>query len=1153
MPHRSNQAVASQEQPAPQPETPQPARRFLIGWTTALAALGVSTAALAAALWLMRFPIAEFMLSAALAERGAEADFEIINLDLGHIVLSDVRFGAVTAPDASIERVEARWRWAGLAPQLERVRVVSPHLRVRLTREGRVSLGALDRMHSAPSAERFAIPAIALHIEDGQALIVAPFGELNAVFEGAGTLGVNFSGAGRIAETSHPGQAYALARGSAELIVVSREDGIAFRLNADANELVWSGTRTRDTHVRIMGRAPLDLARYDVEGAWRIASLRGQDISADRLSGALGAEAVAQSNSVNPQAWEAQLRVNAAAFTLLSNTFEHLRADARAEGGEERAEARWTLAAQRFDGLSLISEQPNANGALTMLMEGGEVRGEAQLALSRSRLNAEAQQQIREAFPNLGDVPVGPTFARAERALDAAADRFDVTIPLAFTRAQDNIRLFVAAPAQARAATGATLRLSPLRQDAPAVVLQWPGPALHGALALELSGGGAPDATLLLDTADWSPEAPFEADGTLTLANWRADNASIAAHELGVSFIVSPGGAGRLDLRGVAHITGPLGNGEVRDLAPNLDVAIMWKPGWRVVPNRGCLPTQLGGLDAAGLSFGSGNFALCALNGALIAADANENLSGGFVVRQLALNGRMAGEAAQPARITSSSITGIFSGQLGDVVLALEADAPRLTIDMDENRTLALALQRLIANAHIADSWRVAGAFEAGTLTDPALPGSVSTIVGTWSAEPEDGKPVIRVASAEALLTANRPATEDTRLLFNPMRLADVGAILRDGRLEANGLIVLQAENQHLATFAAWHEMDEGVGAAEIVAPRLTFSEALQPYQISERTRGLVENVRGDVSSVANIAWSRDALTARGVVNLFGVSFATTTLPIVQDVRGSVVFDDLFALTTPPGQQVHVGLLNPGIAVRDGVVRFQLQPEQRVSIEHAAFQFAGGQLSMQPTTVTLGEDETRIVLTLSDVDAADLIASLNVPDLAATGRLEGTFPLRLTARTAFVENGQLHALPGGGILSYTGNAGQNATGVTRVAFDALRGFDYDALALRLNGDISGDVLTEIEFSGRNSGRAVDLGPVAPVPGLGNVSVRGVPFDFNVRITAPFRRLAQTAASITDPGIIINRAAGNDDEEVDIDVQAQPAPPAPVDPEPPGTR
>jgi hypothetical protein len=47
--------------------------------------------------------------------------------------------------------------------------------------------------------------------------------------------------------------------------------------------------------------------------------------------------------------------------------------------------------------------------------------------------------------------------------------------------------------------------------------------------------------------------------------------------------------------------------------------------------------------------------------------------------------------------------------------------------------------------------------------------------------------------------------------------------------------------------------------------------------------------------------------------------------------------------------------------------------------------------------------------------------------------------------------------------------------------------------------------------------------MAQIPGVGQVSVRGVPFDFNVRVSAPFRSLAQTAASITDPGPLITRA------------------------------
>ena len=111
-----------------------------------------------------------------------------------------------------------------------------------------------------------------------------------------------------------------------------------------------------------------------------------------------------------------------------------------------------------------------------------------------------------------------------------------------------------------------------MRQDAPALVAQWPGTQIHGAVAVELSGGGAPNTALLLDTLDWSPGEPFESDGTLTLSDWRAEGASIAANELNVSIAISPQGNGRIDLQGPARITGPLGEGEVRDMVAQLDL-----------------------------------------------------------------------------------------------------------------------------------------------------------------------------------------------------------------------------------------------------------------------------------------------------------------------------------------------------------------------------------------------------------------------------------------------------------------------------------------------------------------------------------------------------------------------------------------------------
>ena len=179
------------------------------------------------------------------------------------------------------------------------------------------------------------------------------------------------------------------------------------------------------------------------------------------------------------------------------------------------------------------------------------------------------------------------------------------------------------------------------------------------------------------------------------------------------------------------------------------------------------------------------------------------------------------------------------------------------------------------------------------------------------------------------------------------------------------------------------------------------------------------------------IGLDRRTLLGAGIVRLDGVSLSTATIPIVNDVRGEIRFDDLWTLTTPPGQRVTVGELNPGISVTNGRVAFQLISEQRVAIESAEFDFASGTLAMQPTTISLGADETRFELTLRDVDAAALLQTLSVPDMTATGKLEGSFPLLLTRRSAFVEHGIIRAQGEGGVLSYTGQAGDDATGVSR--------------------------------------------------------------------------------------------------------------------------
>jgi hypothetical protein len=853
----------------------------------------------------------------------------------------------------------------------------------------------------------------------------------------------------------------------------------------------------------------------------------------------LNAEAQTRDDSLAPTTWRTRLRGNAQHFAFANSRLSQARVDGLLDGRDLRARGRWSITGQDFSGFSLTSARMSADGPMSVNLSGsGAMDASGELVLGGARLDASARRAIDGALPDTGGTPIGPTFAQARAALRRGAQDFALTAPVALHVESAAQRLVFTRPITARSSSGLRFSLAPLRVDAPALTLDWPSSTLHGAVDVEFSGGGAPTASLLLDTVTWSPGSPLESDGTLALSHWNAERASIAADDLNIGISIGAHGNGRVDLRGPANITGPLGDGEVRNMVANLDIAIAWDAGWRILANTPCLPIQLGGLEAAGLSFQSGRFALCAANGALAAADARGNLGGGFRIRSLALSGHMAGPQGQPARLRAAVVTGQFHGKSDQAQLSVVASTPSLAIDVAPERILALHGAELTANALLARDWRIEGQFREGALSDPALPGTVTAIAGHWSASPESDRSVIRVDAGEALLTANRPANDTERPLFHALHLNSFAAVLRDGNMDAQGALVLAEPSRQVAHFTAHHDVDAGIGSAIVTSDAITFDRSFQPYSISEYARGFVDNVRGSTALTANIDWTRDAITSHGVVQLDGVSLATSTIPVIQGVRGDIAFDDLFNLTTPPGQEITVETLNPGLPVHNGHVRFQLLHHQRVNIERAEFEFASGVLAMAPTAISLGAEETRFELALHDVDASALLAMLNIPDLTATGRIDGNFPLVLTRRTALIQNGVLRAQPGGGIISYVGHAGDQATGPARVAFDALKAFRYDDLNVALNGDLSDELVSSIEFTGHNSGRAVDLGDIVPVPGVGRVTVRGVPFAFHVTLTAPFRSLAETAASIGDPTAILHQARNPQTPPVD---QAPPAP------------
>src|SRR3546814_995172 len=76
------------------------------------------------------------------------------------------------------------------------------------------------------------------------------------------------------------------------------------------------------------------------------------------------------------------------------------------------------------------------------------------------------------------------------------------------------------------------------------------------------------------------------------------------------------------------------------------------------------------------------------------------------------------------------------------------------------------------------------------------------------------------------------------------------------------------------------------------------------------------------------------------------------------------------------------------------------------------------------------------------------------------------------------------------------------------AFGALRSLKYDDLSILLNGDLDGEMVTDIRFGGVGQGEGATRNFLID-------QVAKLPFVFNVKIHAPFRQLITSAKGFYD--------------------------------------
>ncbi len=553
-----------------------------------------------------------------------------------------------------------------------------------------------------------------------------------------------------------------------------------------------------------------------------------------------------------------------------------------------------------------------------------------------------------------------------------------------------------------------------------------------------------------------------------------------------VRFAAKPSGAMLFET--TVTLDGPLGDGRVEGLRMpvGLDVAANGD----VTLNRACTPLAFERLTIFALTLRPASLHLCPAMGSALLTLRNGRLGGGATASAPRLAGRI-GNA--PLQLTASQAH-FSNGRFSVDRLALRLG--------DANRLSRLDIGVLDGTISGRD---IRGGFVRAAGKIANVPLLVDQAAGDWTLR------------GGALTLHGRLTVGDEQARFTPLSARGMVLTLADGRIGASATLTEPATGVAVTNVAITHVLRTGAGHATLDVPSLRFGKTFQPEALTPVTIGVVANVVGELSGRGTIDWTPDRITSHGRFETQRMDFAAAFGPVT-GLKGAITFDDLLAMTTPPHQRVTIATINPGTLVTDGAVTYRLLPGQRLAIESGAWPFAGGALLLDPTTIEMGEDrERRLTLRVSGLDAAKFIERLQFENLAATGTFDGVVPMFFDANGGRIAGGRLLVRRGGGTIAYVGEVSNAKMNVfAKLAFDALKSIRYNDLSIALDGPLDGEIVSRINFDGVNEA------PLSPPKSFIARQFVGLPFVFNIKLTAPFRSLLNTARTVQDPTSLLER-------------------------------
>jgi hypothetical protein len=1046
------------------PDDDRPRRaRWLLWGSGGLLALALAAAGTG---WLMRTALAEAAVARWCTGKGLSCEIEVTSLTFDRIELAGLRIEGNGHTPLSLDTGVAELAWPGLfVPEVRSVAISGLDLRARLDGD-EVDFHGLEALLEGGDGGGDA-PVPQVSIADGRILLDTGSGPLQLDIDAEGRFPTDFSLEAGLSATQ------------------LRRDGERLSLEGGELSLQW-----RDGIPE--GSGALDVSRLEAEG-WTVDGLvmelaavpTGPDTYSVDLTGR--ARALARGpRSVETVQFEASARggapqgdrpvdmanaLEALSLRLTTGALSAPEASALGLAGEIELERDLSgavtgpvfLSGEAVDLGAASFQRLNLDGTLGLTLDGlrpVSAEFDAASVASGAALGAEARSGVRSAIAL--PAPLSVHGDELSTAVSNALGNFDAGLQfVARWSDDDGLRLSSDSPARIRAASGLDLSLTP-RQTAQ--WLDYSPRALRLSGDVSLSGGGAPEFTAGLKRLEWQPGSGtlrMEA-APLSIAPWTAGDLALA---LSADRLEIAGNGDTLRIRGIGEtvLDGAIAGLEVTGtrLFAGID-AVQDAEGWRMqVDGTDCLALRTEGVRSGTIRFEPFAVSLCPEGGRLLqrAGDTvrgradigavDLDFSGKDLTGSVSLEGARADwTLTDHFRIKIAAEAATVPLTLPSGTLRLRTGAPRFDLE------LLPAAPRIIASL---EETRVSGSL---------VPASVEaeTLSFEGFAEPMGLRASgdfrnVRLAD----LNRNDP-------VYEPL-IANGSYRWRGAQLTAEGEIALADRPYRLATA----RMDMNVftlnGFLTLEGDRLQFTPGgLQPGDISGRVIGLFTEASGAVTPRADLTLSDGKLAGTGSVLLEGLSWITLRFGSVDEVSGLVEFDDLLALTTPPGQTLFVLEVNPGIPLRSGELKFQLLGADEARLESASWPFAGGMLEIQPTRWTVQSNLETVIAELKAIELSELIDLIRVPDLEITGTASGRFPVTISGPDVLISDARLEVSEGGGVVRYTGAAGEQAGMAderAEMTFNALENLRFSVLSMTINGNLLGNLRVDAEILGSN--------------------------------------------------------------------------------------